>query len=833
MIIKKIYFILFLVLSMMVYGFSTPLIDAIYNNDWALVDELIEDENNLKPSNSNETPLMIASEYGYVEVVKKIIDKKVDLNFKNNQGITAIHRAINYNHTDVVKLLIDSGADIEITDNEGKTPLMTAAAFLATGSFELLVKAGAEIDKVDNYGLNALYFSIEPPVEQNSYIIEKSKEYFGEDNVKENNSYPDMTLRLIELGSNMDFILPNGIHIFFKVCSNSSIDVVDKFLEKGFDINMKDKEEFTPIIYSSSNKNRDVLPYLIENGANPVVVVRDGIKATTSYALYCTPEQLQVLKDKGVDFEERDPWGYNNVYHALTEGNLKGAIWFLQNGLEYNNPGTDIFNYAMTSGNKELLNEILKQVEDINVIFENGSTPAMLALRYYDSEVFNNILEMGASIEGSDNNGFTIIHYASSFSNTQVLESLIKKVENPLKVNNNGQSPLSLAMNSGNTETAIYLINNGSDINLIDNEGNSPLIYSIQFNLYDVFIELCKNDPDFLVKDKYGRSLLEIANNSNNRKFSDYLLEHKKSLFEDEVNENIGLDNNVNEILQKLNEVILSTPEGYIEIKNLLAFISEKRKNGRLKFLYESQFQTDNIESIIFYPVSYSEANIYFSKKSLELYKTNPSIILSQLVAEMKRAMFFFEDSYFYAQVQNNPLEQFLFDDSKYEIQAKFIYNYLLPNNYVLTSMEELLVDSFLNNKLQKFTALFKNFDRSIVYIMNNTYKNNGSSPIEKRNAVNELGKQIYSDFSLNDEIDNDEKYYRVLKNLTFIKISPQVYFGIKELEDNTISPDSYNLRDYPEIFKSITDCQSVVTENSDFLESYIDQLNKKYLFID
>ena len=61
------------------------------------------------------TPLMLASRFGHVEVVKKLCNAVQSLDGVCQSGFTALHFAVCYNHKEVVEVLLDNGADIKVS----------------------------------------------------------------------------------------------------------------------------------------------------------------------------------------------------------------------------------------------------------------------------------------------------------------------------------------------------------------------------------------------------------------------------------------------------------------------------------------------------------------------------------------------------------------------------------------------------------------------------------------------------------------------------------------------------------------------------------------------
>ena len=60
--------------------------------------------------NDGRTALHIAVEHGFIEIVKKLYGYGLDINAKNNNGITPLMIARERGHNDIINFLIDNGA---------------------------------------------------------------------------------------------------------------------------------------------------------------------------------------------------------------------------------------------------------------------------------------------------------------------------------------------------------------------------------------------------------------------------------------------------------------------------------------------------------------------------------------------------------------------------------------------------------------------------------------------------------------------------------------------------------------------------------------------------
>ncbi|CAK4490319.1 unnamed protein product, partial [Aphanomyces euteiches] len=62
------------------------------------------------------TPLHLASNEGYIDVAKHLVDNRADVDAADIYGRAPLHLASQRGHLDVVKHLIDIGADINAVD---------------------------------------------------------------------------------------------------------------------------------------------------------------------------------------------------------------------------------------------------------------------------------------------------------------------------------------------------------------------------------------------------------------------------------------------------------------------------------------------------------------------------------------------------------------------------------------------------------------------------------------------------------------------------------------------------------------------------------------------
>ena len=110
-----------------------------------------------KQRNNGETPLFLASSWGNVKIVKKLLQAHANPNVPVNDGITPLYTASNRGYTQIVKCLLWVNADPNRPDCDGWTPLHVASTNGHLQVIKLLLKAKADPNSTDGYGHTPLH----------------------------------------------------------------------------------------------------------------------------------------------------------------------------------------------------------------------------------------------------------------------------------------------------------------------------------------------------------------------------------------------------------------------------------------------------------------------------------------------------------------------------------------------------------------------------------------------------------------------------------------------------------------------------------------------------
>jgi uncharacterized protein len=103
----------------------------------------------------NVTPLRIAAQNGHLEIVKYLIAKGAIIDTKADDKATPLEVAASKGHIEIAKVLIENGADVNSTDKDGDFPIGEAAKRGYIDMIQLLIDNGADLSLKNNDGKDA------------------------------------------------------------------------------------------------------------------------------------------------------------------------------------------------------------------------------------------------------------------------------------------------------------------------------------------------------------------------------------------------------------------------------------------------------------------------------------------------------------------------------------------------------------------------------------------------------------------------------------------------------------------------------------------------------
>ncbi|XP_051173332.1 ankyrin-1-like [Leptopilina boulardi] len=232
------------------------------------------------------------------------------LNIRNEKGETALHYAVSQQHVDAVKFLLEKGANPNSKSKIKFTPLHYAARLENQEICVILLDYGANVnpneDGFDNplhlvsgylmgkifHGFDELTINVFRRFKGNCTINQEIMKLFlthgADPNKRGNNGMPifiqfckrrrieEMKI-LLEFGANIRIADDDGNTALHH--ASTSIPIIDLLLKNGLEIDVKNKEENTPLMHhlqKEFNPNMKLVEYLLDHGSSITAVNKSG-----------------------------------------------------------------------------------------------------------------------------------------------------------------------------------------------------------------------------------------------------------------------------------------------------------------------------------------------------------------------------------------------------------------------------------------------------------------------------------------------------------------------------------------------------------------------------
>lgn len=242
----------------------------------------------------------------------------------------------------------------------------------------------------------------------------------------------DIVKYLLEKGADINTKDREGSTPLQNAAAKGHFDIVKLLVEKGSDVNYKDDNGVTPIHFGCMSGNVDLVKYLVEKGADINAVSKIGRKPAVDAVFGGNVEVLKYLESKGVNMKGLEAGAGNTPLHIATgRGNIEMLKYFILKGYDVNkknDASQTPFTWAIGGGNTEILRLFIENGADVNFKDRlSGKTTLHFACVKGNAELADFLIKKGADVNIKDNNGRTPLFYASYYDNESIEKMLLNK----------------------------------------------------------------------------------------------------------------------------------------------------------------------------------------------------------------------------------------------------------------------------------------------------------------------------------------------------------------------------------------------------------------------
>ena len=405
--------------------------DAAEKMDRALVRALLQRRVNVNtPQIDGMTALHWATYQDDLATAELLMRAGANVKAANRYGVTPLSLACTNGNAALVELLLKAGADPNAALPGGETPLMTASRVGSVEAVKALLSKGAVVDSKDERrGQTALMWAA---AEGHAKVVEM----------------------LIEVGADFRSRLTSGFTPLLFAVREGRSDVVRVLLNAGVNVNETVPVDggrrrgyggrvppagASPLLVAATNAHFELAAQLLDAGANP----------NADLPGYTVLHAITAVRKPGVGDNDPAPDGSGTmssielVKKLVSRGaNLNARMTKRANlsNTRLNEVGATPFMLAALTADAELMRALAALGADQLLPNADNSTPLMAAAGLAtrspgedagtESEVLEAVqaaLDLGADINAVDNNGETAMHAAAYKNLPKVVKLLASK----------------------------------------------------------------------------------------------------------------------------------------------------------------------------------------------------------------------------------------------------------------------------------------------------------------------------------------------------------------------------------------------------------------------
>ncbi|MHC9540135.1 MAG: ankyrin repeat domain-containing protein [Vulcanimicrobiota bacterium] len=366
--------------------------DALSRNDLEAVQALLEEGLDIRDLIIDRyyPPPHWAARKGHFELMKLLLSVHRDINARDKNGSTILFNASACGQQMIVEFLLDQGADMDNRSDISCTPVYMVLSRLASEKdrrneyhviLKMLAERGAELYTKDfsNLGSAAPYISPELMSLLRSRITVHDKG--GENGIfplheAVRSASPDIVRHMLEKGCNVNLRDRYGKTALFYAPTG---EIAGVLINSGATLTISDREGLTPL---HDAKDAEIAAILINRGIDVNTASNEGL--TPLHCAHSAGVAVYLIQ-RGASLEARDRYGRTPLFNMKADT----AAALIDHGADLNaidSYGETALHEAAICGNLEKAELLVNRGASINIISNRGETPYDKAQYQSDNE---------------------------------------------------------------------------------------------------------------------------------------------------------------------------------------------------------------------------------------------------------------------------------------------------------------------------------------------------------------------------------------------------------------------------------------------------------------
>ena len=446
-------------------------------------------------NSKSQTVLICACYAAQVGSVKLLLENGADPNISDDCSFTCLHAAVHGCCTnETLQEIITRHAHLDAQDTDGRTALLLACLFRRQDSVSILLEVGSNPNIADNDGITCLQAAV--------------KEAFRKKVIN----------TIINHGANVNAKNKDNRTALITACARGNKDAINGLLGAGADPKIVDANNDTCLHEAvMSGCNTSVLQSIIDHGADVNATNKNRVAILSIACQMGNVDAINVLLKAGADPTVTDAEGDTYLHYAVREDYSNKVIQtIINNGADVNAANENNVTALMIAcekGNVEAMNVLLNAEADPNIVDDCCDTCLQKAVRAgSNKEVLKTIINYGADVNAMNNDNRTALMISCENGNIDALNELLNAGGNPNITHSDEDTCLHKAISAGcNKEILQALIDHGADVNVTDEYNVTPLMIACEMGnvrAMNVFLNVGA-DPD--IADDFGDTCLQMA----------------------------------------------------------------------------------------------------------------------------------------------------------------------------------------------------------------------------------------------------------------------------------------------------------------------------------